>query len=64
MAIAEVCGTAIETPMTVTVRLTVLKDKKHIKTPHYSTPFATDDPKGYYATTGVGPGKNISLTLS
>ncbi|EKM50985.1 uncharacterized protein PHACADRAFT_262894 [Phanerochaete carnosa HHB-10118-sp] len=51
----EVCGTAIETPMKTTVRLTVLKDKSHVKTPHFSTPSVSEDPKGYYCTTGVRP---------
>lgn len=51
----EVCGTAIETPMKTTVRLTVLKDKPHVKTPHFSTPRGSDDPNGYYCTTGIGP---------
>ena len=43
--------------MKVTVRLTVLKDKSHIQTPHFSTPAAKDDESGgFYCTTGVGPG--------
>ena len=37
------------------MRLTVLKDKPHVKTPHFETHAATDDAKGYYCTTGVGP---------
>ena len=45
--------------MNITLRLTVLKDKSHVKTPHFSTPHGTDDPKGYYCTTGVGPGKLV-----
>ncbi|KAH9884491.1 Formamidase [Cubamyces lactineus] len=49
----EVCGTAIETPMNVTVRLTVLKDKPYVKTPHFTTrsPHAHDEE--FYCTTGV-----------
>ena len=43
--------------MKITVRLTVLKDKSYVKTPHFSTPRGTDDPSGYYCTTGVGPGE-------
>ncbi|KIJ19586.1 formamidase [Paxillus involutus ATCC 200175] len=34
---SEVCGTAIETPMDVSVRLTVRKDRPYTKTPHFST---------------------------
>jgi len=48
----EVCGTAIETPMNVTVRLTVRKDRPFIKTPHFHTTTISDDDK-YYCTTGV-----------
>ncbi|KAG9312416.1 hypothetical protein JVU11DRAFT_6797 [Chiua virens] len=33
----EVCGSAIETSMEVTVRLTVRKDKPYTKTPHFRT---------------------------
>jgi acetamidase/formamidase len=33
----EVCGSAIETPMKATVRLTVEKDKTWLKSPHYQT---------------------------
>ncbi|KAJ3559196.1 hypothetical protein NM688_g484 [Phlebia brevispora] len=51
----EVCGTAIETPMNATVRLTVLKDRPYVKTPHFATNGSTDDPRGSYCTTGVGP---------
>jgi len=45
--LGEVCGTAIEAPMTFTYRLRVLKDKPAIKEPQYET----DD---YYAVTGFG----------
>jgi len=52
----EVCGTAIETPMTVTVRLTVRKDRPYTKTPHFHTPAARgQSEEEYYCTTGVGP---------
>ncbi|KAI0750539.1 Formamidase [Fomes fomentarius] len=49
----EVCGTAIETPMEVSVRLTVLKDKSYVKTPHFTahSPHASDEE--FYCTTGV-----------
>ena len=45
--LGEVCGTAIEAPMTFTYRLRVIKDKPAIKEPQYET----DD---YYAVTGFG----------
>ncbi|KIP04647.1 hypothetical protein PHLGIDRAFT_129368 [Phlebiopsis gigantea 11061_1 CR5-6] len=51
----EVCGSAIETPMKITVRLSVVKNKPYVKTPHFSTHKGVDDPNGYYCTTGVGP---------
>ena len=43
----EVCGSAIEAPMTFTYRLRVIKNKPAIKEPQYET----DD---YYAVTGFG----------
>ena len=43
----EVCGSAIEAPMTFTYRLRVLKNKPAIKEPQYET-------KDYYAVTGFG----------
>ncbi|OAX37974.1 Acetamidase/Formamidase [Rhizopogon vinicolor AM-OR11-026] len=50
----EVCGTAIETPMKVTVRLSVRKDKPYTKTPHFSTPVVKHkSEEEYYCTTGV-----------
>ncbi|KAI0086042.1 Formamidase [Irpex rosettiformis] len=51
----EVCGTAIETMIKATVKLTVIKDKSYVKTPHFFTPHVPGDPQGYYCTTGVGP---------
>ncbi|KAI0690375.1 Formamidase [Cytidiella melzeri] len=51
----EVCGTAIETMINVTVKLTVLKNKSYVKTPHFLTPHVPEDPNGYYCTTGVAP---------
>jgi acetamidase/formamidase len=57
----EVCGTAIETPMKATIRLTVEKGKNWVVSPHYVT--AVDEKlqaegvargsKGYYAALGV-----------
>ncbi|KAH8111578.1 Formamidase [Phellopilus nigrolimitatus] len=51
----EVCGTAIETPIKVAVRLTVLKDKPYVKTPHFRTHVGKESGDEYYCTTGVGP---------
>ena len=51
----EVCGTAIETPMTLRAKLS-LKKNMDIKRPQFE--FAGSprgETKGYYATTGVGP---------
>ncbi|KAF9496347.1 Formamidase [Pleurotus eryngii] len=45
-------GTAIETPMQVTVRLTVRKDKPYTKTPHYTTTESAIQEE-YYCTTGI-----------
>jgi acetamidase/formamidase len=53
----EVCGTAIETPMRVQLRLTVRKDL-HVPAPQFLTagPLAQSTNTGpYYATDGVGP---------
>ena len=61
----EVCGTAIETPIIITLRLTVVKDMPYVKTPHFSVPPSQDKTSlfpspsssigdmGYYTTTGV-----------
>ncbi|KAF8881003.1 hypothetical protein BD779DRAFT_1788403 [Infundibulicybe gibba] len=55
----EVCGTAIETPMNISVRLTVRKDRPYTKTPHFMTPAPAAEAQarggGYYCTTGVEP---------
>lgn len=53
----EVCGTAIETPMRATVRLTVHKDI-HVPEPQFLTagPLAQrTNTASYYATDGIGP---------
>jgi len=53
----EVCGTAIETSMSVRVRLDLHKGKG-FSAPRYELPAAAATepyPAGYYATTGVGP---------
>jgi len=51
----EVCGTAIETPMKVEVRLTVLKNRPYTQTPHFKTPPISITNEEYYCTTGIGP---------
>jgi acetamidase/formamidase len=54
----EICGTAIETPMKATVRLTVCKDHPWVTSPHFQTPpepplvYCAPD-LGRYATMGV-----------
>lgn len=53
----EVCGTAIETPIRATVRLTVRRDLA-IDAPQFLTPgplAARTNTAGFYATDGVGP---------
>ncbi|HEY6541125.1 MAG TPA: acetamidase/formamidase family protein, partial [Ktedonobacteraceae bacterium] len=53
----EVCGTAIETPMRATVRLTVRKDVQ-VQEPQFLTagPLAArSNTAAYYATDGIGP---------
>jgi acetamidase/formamidase len=53
----EVCGTAIETPMRATVRLTVRKDV-NVRSPQFLTagPLAQRvNTSSYYATDGIGP---------
>ncbi len=53
----EVCGTAIETPMRVQVRLSVRKDL-HLTAPEFLTPgplAARTNIGPFYATDGVGP---------
>ncbi|TDL18203.1 Acetamidase/Formamidase [Rickenella mellea] len=51
----EVCGTAIETPMKVTVRLTVRKDKSYVKSPQFTTAAKSSQAvdEEYYCTTGI-----------
>jgi len=53
----EVCGTAIESPMRVTLQFDVLK-RMPLAYPRFSTPGPVSrhlDSKGYDATTGIGP---------
>ena len=53
----EVCITAIEAPMTVTVKFEVLKEQPKLSGPAFYTPgpLTRAHEKGYYATTGIGP---------
>ena len=53
--LGEVCGTAIEAPMTITYRLRVIKNKPAIKEPQYEN----DD---IYAVTGFGETIDIATT--
>ncbi|BCG69539.1 acetamidase [Mesorhizobium sp. 113-1-2] len=53
----EVCGTAIESPMDVVLKLDLVKDAR-LKTPRFNTPGPVTrhlDAKGYEVTTGIGP---------
>jgi acetamidase/formamidase len=53
----EVCGTAIESPMDVVLKLDVVKDAR-LKTPRFTTTGPVTrhlDAKGYEVTTGIGP---------
>jgi acetamidase/formamidase len=54
----EVCGTAIESPMKVDLRLDVIKGETTLRFPRFSTPGPVTrhlDAKGYDVTTGIGP---------
>ncbi|MDX8500315.1 acetamidase/formamidase family protein [Mesorhizobium sp. VK4C] len=53
----EVCGTAIESPMDIVLKLDLVKDAR-LKTPRFTTPGPVTrhlDAKGYEVTTGIGP---------
>ena len=53
----EVCGTAIESPMTVALSFDLVKDAG-LAFPRYDTPGPVSrhfDAKGYHVTTGIGP---------
>ena len=53
----EVCGTAIESPMNVTLTLDLIKDAR-LASPRFTTPGPVTrhlDAKGYEVTTGIGP---------
>ncbi|KAL3421160.1 acetamidase formamidase [Phlyctema vagabunda] len=53
----EVCGTAIETSMKASIRVTVEKSKPWVKSPHYLTASETKASvsKGEYAALGIDP---------
>ena len=53
----EVCGTAIESPMELTVQFDLIKGA-NFRAPQFETPGPVTrhlDERGYYVTTGVGP---------
>ncbi|MGH7120071.1 MAG: acetamidase/formamidase family protein [Acetobacteraceae bacterium] len=53
----EICGTAIESPMKVALRFSLLKGV-HSEFPYFETPGPVArhlDAKGYFVTTGIGP---------
>ncbi|NQV19849.1 MAG: acetamidase/formamidase family protein [Rhodospirillales bacterium] len=53
----EVCGTAIESPMSIALEFDLVKDAQ-LKNPHFETPGPVTrhlDEKGYFVTTGIGP---------
>ncbi|MFC4455456.1 acetamidase/formamidase family protein [Deinococcus sonorensis] len=53
----EVCGTAVETAMTVQLRFSLIKGA-NFSAPRFEVPasgLAPVDQQGYYATTGIGP---------
>jgi acetamidase/formamidase len=53
----EVCGTAIESPMTVALKFELVKGA-NLKFPHFTTPGPVTtqlDARGYEVTTGIGP---------
>lgn len=53
----EICGTAIESPMALTVTLDLVKSA-HLAAPRFTTPGPVTrhlDGKGYEVTTGIGP---------
>ena len=45
--------------MNVTVRLTVLKDKPYVKTPHFTTHSPHRHDEEFYCTTGVDSGSSV-----
>ncbi|KIK58524.1 hypothetical protein GYMLUDRAFT_45164 [Collybiopsis luxurians FD-317 M1] len=51
----EVCGTAIETPISAELRLSVVKDRPYTTTPHFQTSPINISNEEYYCTTGVEP---------
>ena len=51
-------GTAVETPIRASVRLTVRKDKPYVKTPHFESRVVEEHGDKYYTTTGVEAGES------
>ncbi|KAF2170408.1 hypothetical protein M409DRAFT_19230 [Zasmidium cellare ATCC 36951] len=55
----EVCGSAIETPMKVTLRFSVLKNHDWVQSPHFRSPPESEGPRrvlpdrGSYSTMGI-----------
>ena len=47
--------------MKVTVRLTVLKEKSYVQTPHFTTHNPHAATEEFYCTTGVDPGTSYTL---
>jgi acetamidase/formamidase len=53
----EVCGTAIESPMTITLRFGLVKQAR-LRRPQFAIPASSTgraDERGYHATTGIAP---------
>lgn len=53
----EVCGTAIESPMTITLRFELVKEAR-LRRPQFALPASPTrqvDERGYHATTGIAP---------
>src|SRR3989475_6477399 len=53
----EVCGTAVESPMVVTLKFTVQK-RANLRRPQFTVPSAPTrhvDERGYHVTTGIAP---------
>ncbi|HET6947779.1 MAG TPA: acetamidase/formamidase family protein, partial [bacterium] len=53
----EVCGTAIESPMTISLRFTVVRQAR-LRRPQFelaAAPTKHIDEQGYHATTGIAP---------
>ena len=49
--------------MKVTVRLTLMKDKPYVKTPHFSSRNPHSSDEEFYTTTGVDPGASLRPSM-